>query len=413
MLCRRSSRRNTTASRRRDTAVMRIVQVANFYGPRSGGLRTAVDQLGRGYTDHGHSVTVIVPGRTASEEVLDSGVARITVPAIGIPGTGGYRVADPRRVTDLLVGLAPDALEVSDRLTLRGLGPWARRRGIASVMISHERLDRLLGQVMPARWARAAADIANARTAAGYDAVVCTTAFARAEFDRIGATNVHRVPLGVDLDLFHPRRRNTTTVEAWRGGSSHLLVHCGRLSVEKHVERSIDTCAGLIADGVDARLVIAGDGPRRASLTRRAAGLPVEFTGVPRQSDAGRRTARRRRRRPRPGTTRDLLSVRVGIARRGDTGRRLTHLGRSGDGDRPLWCDRGQHHRRVRRRCAVGVRAVVGWTDQRATACRGLRLAVGGAGHARRARPPVVTGGRGGGSVVEDYLASVNCMTSM
>ncbi|WP_328857966.1 glycosyltransferase [Williamsia herbipolensis] len=258
---------------------MRIVQVANFYGPRSGGLRTAVDQLGRGYTDHGHSVTVIVPGRTASEEVLDSGVARITVPAIGIPGTGGYRVADPRRVTDLLVGLAPDALEVSDRLTLRGLGPWARRRGIASVMISHERLDRLLGQVMPARWARAAADIANARTAAGYDAVVCTTAFARAEFDRIGATNVHRVPLGVDLDLFHPRRRNTTTVDAWRGGSSHLLVHCGRLSVEKHVERSIDTCAGLIGDGVDARLVIAGDGPRRASLTRRAAGLPVEFTG--------------------------------------------------------------------------------------------------------------------------------------
>jgi alpha-1,6-mannosyltransferase len=25
---------------------MRVVQIANFYGPRSGGLRTAIDRLG-------------------------------------------------------------------------------------------------------------------------------------------------------------------------------------------------------------------------------------------------------------------------------------------------------------------------------------------------------------------------------
>jgi len=28
---------------------MRVVQVANFYGPRSGGLRTAIDRLGAEY----------------------------------------------------------------------------------------------------------------------------------------------------------------------------------------------------------------------------------------------------------------------------------------------------------------------------------------------------------------------------
>ncbi|MBX4308571.1 AsmA family protein, partial [Mycobacterium tuberculosis] len=38
--------------------------------------------------------------------------------------------------------------------------------------------------------------------------VVCTTEFARAEFRRIGAPNVELVPLGVDLDLFSPRRRD-------------------------------------------------------------------------------------------------------------------------------------------------------------------------------------------------------------
>ncbi|MFD0927598.1 glycosyltransferase [Williamsia deligens] len=258
---------------------MRIVQVANFYGPRSGGLRTAVDQLGRGYSERGHQVSVIVPGRSARHEVLDTGVERITVPAPAIPWTGGYRVADPRRVVDVLTGLRPDAVEVSDRLTLRGLGPWARRRGAVAVMISHERLDRLLAQVMPRPWARAAADVANVRTAASYDAVVCTTEFARAEFDRVGADNVHRIPLGVDLDLFHPSRRMSPGGGSWRRPGTTLLVHCGRLSVEKHVERSIDACAGLLAAGVDARLVIAGDGPRRPALVRHAEGLPVEFTG--------------------------------------------------------------------------------------------------------------------------------------
>ena len=42
---------------------MRVVQVANFYGPRSGGLRTAVDRLGAEYCAAGHSVFLIVPGR--------------------------------------------------------------------------------------------------------------------------------------------------------------------------------------------------------------------------------------------------------------------------------------------------------------------------------------------------------------
>lgn len=252
------------------------MQLANFYGPRSGGLRTAVDQLGAGYVAGGHEVTLIVPGAQWREELLPSGVVRIEVPAPQIPCTGGYRVADPRRVSSVASGLRPDVIEVSDRLTLRGMGRWAARRDIRSVMISHERLDRLFAQTMPMRCARPVADLANRRTAEQYDAVVCTTQFAQQEFERIGVRNVHRVPLGVDLDLFHPRRRH---VEERSAVAERLLVHCGRLSVEKHVERSIDSLAALRNSGVSARLIIAGDGPRRAGLQRRARGLPVDFLG--------------------------------------------------------------------------------------------------------------------------------------
>lgn len=258
---------------------MRVVQVANFYGPRSGGLRTAVDRLGAEYRAAGHEVYLIVPGARGERGVLSSGVVRISLPARLIPLTGGYRAVLPSPVTALLSRLDPDALEVSDRLTLRSLGPWGRRRGAATVMISHERLDRLVGQILPQRTARAVADAANRRTAANYDAVVCTTTFARQEFDRIGATNVVTVPLGVDLELFHPSRRCEQMRRRWAAPDQTLLVHCGRLSVEKHAHRSIDAVAALRDSGLDARLVVVGEGPMRARLERQAGRLPVSFTG--------------------------------------------------------------------------------------------------------------------------------------
>jgi len=259
---------------------MRIVQLANFYGPRSGGLRTALHHLGDGYVSAGHDVTLIVPGPHRNDERMPNGVRRITLPAPKIPGTGGYRVVDPLRVKALLRTLHPDLLEVSDRLTLRGMGAWARRHGVRGVVISHERLDRLLEQfLLPGTLARAVADAANRRMAAGYDTVVCTTAFAREEFDRIGAPNVRQVPLGVDLNTFAPAKLDPGLRDTLARGADTLLVHCGRLSPEKHVDRSIDALAELHGTGNRIRLVIAGDGPRRPALQRRAAGLPVTFLG--------------------------------------------------------------------------------------------------------------------------------------
>ncbi|WP_368834095.1 glycosyltransferase [Mycobacterium intracellulare] len=258
---------------------MRVVQVANFYGPRSGGLRTAIDRLGAEYCAGGHEVFLIVPGRRTAHVQLYTGVVRITLPARLIPLTGGYRAVMPGPVKALLTALRPDALEVSDRLTLRSLGRWGRDHGVTTLMISHERLDRLVGQVLPRRAARKFADVANARTAANYDTVVCTTGFAREEFDRIDAGNTVTIPLGVDLQTFHPSRHSHLVRRRWAAPTQLLLVHCGRLSVEKRVDRSIDALGALRHAGVDARLVVVGEGPLRSRLQRQAARLPIDFTG--------------------------------------------------------------------------------------------------------------------------------------
>ncbi len=258
---------------------MHIVQLANFYGPRSGGLRTALHHLGAGYRAHGHAVTLVVPGPRSGVEVVAGGVRRVTLAAPVLPGTGGYRLMPPGRVTALLDDLAPDVVEVSDRLTLRGLGRWAARRGVASVVISHERSDRLLSEFgLPGPVARQVADRMNARLARDFDAVVCTTAFAQEEFDRI-ARPTRRVPLGVDLDVFHPDRADPALRRALAPDTGVLVAHCGRLSPEKHVERGVDAVAALHAAGTPVRMVVAGDGPSRRRLERRARGLPVTFLG--------------------------------------------------------------------------------------------------------------------------------------
>jgi len=64
---------------------MRVVQVANFYGPRSVGLRTAIDRLGAEYIAAGPEVTLIVPGPAVTRRRSNSGVLRICVPAPVIP----------------------------------------------------------------------------------------------------------------------------------------------------------------------------------------------------------------------------------------------------------------------------------------------------------------------------------------
>ncbi|WP_298819592.1 glycosyltransferase family 4 protein [Chloroflexus sp.] len=81
---------------------------------------------------------------------------------------------------------------------------------------------------------------------------------------------------GVDIERFHPRYRS----EAWRAAigarpDERIVLYVGRVAAEKRVELLPEAIRGL----PDTRLVIVGDGPFRAELQRRCAGLPVHFTG--------------------------------------------------------------------------------------------------------------------------------------
>lgn len=81
---------------------------------------------------------------------------------------------------------------------------------------------------------------------------------------------------GVDTERFHPRYRS----EAWRTAvgarpGECILLYVGRLAAEKRIDLLPEAIRGI----PDVRLVFVGDGPFRAELQRRCAGLPVHFTG--------------------------------------------------------------------------------------------------------------------------------------
>lgn len=261
-----------------------IVQAANMVAPASGGIRTTMRHLADGYAAHGHEVVQVVPG--AGDSIVAAPFGRvITVRAPEVPGTGYRVIAEPWRVAKVLARIEPDRLEVHDRLTLRGLGRWARRAGVPSLVVSHERLDRVARQWLPAA-ARSFvpverfADRSNTALAGAFDTVLCTTAWAAEEIARLAVRNLVQVPLGVDLDGFHPTRRDDALrAELGLAPDEALLVLASRLSSEKRPDLAVQGLAELRRRGARAHLVVAGDGASRTSLTRLADGLPVTFLG--------------------------------------------------------------------------------------------------------------------------------------
>ncbi len=257
---------------------MKIIHIANFYGPKSGGIRTTVHQLGQGYIRRGHEFILIVPGCAHYVEQTPNGL-RITVPSFRLPFSSGYRIIrSNRNLKKLLSELKPDCIEISDRFTLSSIGLWAKSEGIPAVVFSHETLAGLAKKYipLPINWV---VNWHNRRLSNRFSRVITTTQFAAREFHEIGTVNISLVPLGVDLTTFSPRARSFKLRHDLSRGAQYVLLHCGRMSPEKNPSISIEAVAELTRRGHNVRLIFIGQGPMWRRLRNSSRNLPVTFLG--------------------------------------------------------------------------------------------------------------------------------------
>ncbi len=253
----------------------RIAHIANMYGPKSGGLKTAMRELSNEYALRGHQVLLVVPG--AKNEYSKTGeITTISVAAPRIPLSGGYRIIlNTGAVIDILKNFDPEVLEVSDRTTLLRVARWARRREIPTVFFAHERIDgvvRAFGKLIPfknfltRRW--------NIFTAKSVDRIVATTNFAAGEFVDLGmqisntySSHLVSIPLGVDLEVFDPSNRYPEN-DLYGNLPGQFLLACTRLSKEKDPLFILEIARSLADFGIDTPIVIAGSGPLEKKIAQ-------------------------------------------------------------------------------------------------------------------------------------------------
>jgi len=213
---------------------------------------------------------LVMPAPHDSRTVTAEGeVVTLRAPRVG----GGYRLMlEPWRVIDLLEEFRPTSVEISDKSTLLPVSRWARKDGVGSVLFSHEHLHAMLSL-------RTGLDVGfgvpvtafNRVLVRSFDAVVVTSRFAESEFPPTAP--LYRVPLGVDLETFHPSRGEPASEGALR------LVHAGRLSREKSPHLAVATAVALHRRGVPVHMDVYGDGPHRDEVEEIAGDAPVVFHG--------------------------------------------------------------------------------------------------------------------------------------
>lgn len=241
-----------------------LVDTTMFWSARGGGVSRYLHDKrawveARGARDWRHSWVVPGPNDTAG-------------PGIGgvrLPASGGYRFPLNRRAAARVIAeAAPDLIESGDpyRLAWSALDA-AQRCGVPAVAFCHSNLAaearRLFGNV----GARATRRYLR-RLLGEFDLVIAASRWMHDELRTIGLDNVALQPLGVDLDRFHPSRRD----DAWRRDlgiprGTTVLLYAGRFAREKNLDVLCEMVDQL-GDGYTLLALGAGPLPPRGRRVR-------------------------------------------------------------------------------------------------------------------------------------------------
>lgn len=251
-----------------------MLDVTKYFGTTSGGIKTYLLEKAR-YVGSRPELRhiMVVPG---AEDAIVSGEGWRQYQLRGprIPAHPPYRfllaTSSFKRIVE---HERPDVIEVGSPFFVPWLTRWANRRLQAPmVWYYHSHLPRLAAPD-PAR--ASSANRFASRTlehyvrflGAQFPMVICGSRFAARELATLGVSKIRRVPLGVDLDHWHPdrRARATHTRQALGLPEGPLALYAGRFATEKRVDVVLQAWPE-IQRRTGFRLALVGDGPAAAAL---------------------------------------------------------------------------------------------------------------------------------------------------
>ena len=236
-----------------------VVDTTMFWSPTGGGVRRYLQTKQAWLAGQaGWTHTIAVPMRAAPR------IAEARIPALPMPGSGGYRLPLRRRaIADRLVELEPDLIEAGDPYVIAWAAvDAAQRRGIPAVAYCHSNLETMARLFAGRRLADSAAKAARAyarRIYSRFDRVLAPSDSMRRHLVDWGIDHAVCQPLGVDTRTFDPSRAS----DRWRArmgfeAASRVLVFAGRFAPEKH----LDTLAAAVdLLGAPYTLLAIGNGP--------------------------------------------------------------------------------------------------------------------------------------------------------
>lgn len=250
---------------------MRISLVTDTFLPEINGVTTVLARMRDGLRARGHAVQVIAP-RYPSPGPDEAGVVRR--PSVPCPGYPNVRLSWPvsPRVTRRMREFAPDLVHVVTEGPLGAIGRrWALRQRLPLVTSFHTDFPRYAARYLGA-WAVPLVK----RHLQGFHQPAAHTqtpsAATRSELLALGVPRPVVWGRGVDAGLFTPARRSDARRREAGAGDRLLLLHVGRLAVEKDIGTLVAAFRQVherLGDRV--AFAVAGDGPKRAAVHE---GLP-------------------------------------------------------------------------------------------------------------------------------------------
>jgi alpha-1,6-mannosyltransferase len=243
---------------------MHLADITMFYAAEGGGVSTYLNAKARWLARYGWARHTILSPNVDD----DDDPSRVRVPAVSLPGINGYRMplsvaAAARR----LRAARPDLVEAGDA----GHCAWAalrlrQRLGIPAIALYHSDLPRLLrnrfGDTVSHGSCKYLAHLYRE-----FDTVLAPSRLMVHQLADMGITHALHQPLGIDSEIFHPRRRrDTLRAELGLPKDARLLVYAGRFTADKKLPVLIDAVRKL---GQPYHLLLVGGGdalPQHAQL---------------------------------------------------------------------------------------------------------------------------------------------------